>query len=255
MTTIGIAIKKFLSAWLMPLPLSVLLMLIGCLGLWRRRRSAPWWLGSGLLVLLLASCTAISDLLLLPLEERYPKWDGSGAQLDCVVAMGASQADAPRLPLTNRPNTAAVYRLLEAIAVYRANPGSKLILSGGTGEREPHAELMARVANSIGVPEQDILLQTESHNTEDEVTQLQPLLAGKKFAVVTSAAHMPRTMALFEAAGMHPLPAPTHFLDRDNPHPNWRDFTRPNPDALARSEFAAHEYLGLLWLQIKSLMR
>jgi uncharacterized SAM-binding protein YcdF (DUF218 family) len=245
----GFALKKIVSACLMPLSLIALLLLIGCCCLWfKRYRGARWFVGGGVFLLLFTSCTAVSDLSLLPLEERYPKWDGRSSDLALVVVMGASQSDAPRLPQTNRPNTAAVYRLLEAIAVYRTNPGSKLLLSGG----EDHVPLMARVASAIGIPVRDLVLQARSHDTEDEVALLAPMVAGQRFAVVTSAAHLPRTMQLFRAAGLDPQPVPAHFLDRENPHPNWRDYGLPNTDSLARTEFAMHEYLGLAWLQIKN---
>jgi uncharacterized SAM-binding protein YcdF (DUF218 family) len=245
------ALKKLLGACLMPLSLVAFLLLIGCCCLWfKRYRGARWFVTGGVLLLLFTSCTAISDLSLLPLEERYPKWDGRSSDLALIVVMGASQADAPRLPQTNRPNTAAVYRLLEAIAVYRANPGSKLLLSGGA----KHVPLMASVAVTVGIPARDLVLQARAHDTEDEVALLAPLVEGQRFAVVTSAAHLPRTMQLFHAAGLDPQPVPSHFLDRENPHPNWRDYALPNTDSLARTEFAVHEYLGLAWLQIKGWM-
>lgn len=248
----GVALKKFISAWLMPLPFSVLLILIGCIFLWRGRHKMGRWLTTaGLLVLIVCSCTAVSDLALLPLEERYPKWSGQPDQVEIVVVMGASQSDAPRLPLTNRPNSAAIYRLLEGIAVYRANPGSKLIISGGPKT----TPILAQVANKIGVSTQDMILQANSHDTEDEVGLLAPMVQGHRFAVVTSAAHMRRTMTLFRAAGLDPVPIPTHFLDRNNPHPNWRDFMLPDTESLDRAEFAMHEYLGLLWLKIKDWFR
>lgn len=244
------ALKKLIGGWLMPLPLSLLLLTGSCICLWlHRERIGRWLAAAALTLLVLCSCTAVPDLLLLPLEERYPKWDGQPDAVEMVVVMGAAQADAPRLPLTNRPNSAAIYRLLEGIAIYRANPGSKLVLSGG-GPAQSHAVLMAQVATRIGVPDDAIVLQTESRDTEAEVRLLAPIVAGRRFALVTSAAHMPRAMAVFGAAGLQPLPAPTHYLTRDNPHPHWRDLFFPNVQGLAHAEFAAHEYLGLLWLKL-----
>jgi len=244
----GFVLKKFISAWLMPLPFSVILIIIGCVLLWRgREKAGRWFVTSGLLILIVCSCTAISDLALLPLEESYPKWDGQPNQIELVVVMGAAKSDAPRLPLTNRPNSAAIYRLMEGIAIYRANPGCKLILSGGPET----TAILAKVALAIGVPTQDLLLQANSRDTEEEVHLLRPMVQAHRFAVVTSAAHMPRTMTVFHAAGLDPIPAPTHFLDRNNPHPNWRDFMLPNNQSLERAEFAIHEYLGLLWRKIK----
>jgi uncharacterized SAM-binding protein YcdF (DUF218 family) len=247
-------LSNFIDAWLMPLPIALILLGLGCLALWRQRnRSGRLLVSVSWLLLVLVSCTAISDLMLLPLEERYPKWNGQGDNLAFVVVMGAGQQDAPRLPETNRLNSAAVYRLLEGIAVYRANPGSKLILSGGSGESEPSAVMMSRVAQTIGIDAADILLQPFPRNTEQEVRLLAPMVGRQRFAVITSAAHMPRTMSLFAAAGLQPLPAPTHFMDRLNPHPSWRDFSAPNADNLIRAQFALHEYLGMLWLKLKGL--
>ncbi len=249
---IGFTLKKFISAWLMPLPLSVLLLLIGCVLLWRGRNKAGRCLVTGaLVVLVISSCTAISDLALLRFEERYPKWDGRPQGAAFVVVMGAAQSDAPRLPLTNRPNTAAIYRLLEGIAIYRANPGSKLVISGGPKT----TPVLVAVANSLGVAAQDVVIQANSMDTESEVALLKPIVAADRFVVVTSAAHMPRTMRLFQAAGLDPIAAPTHFLDRNNPHPNWRDFMLPDTESLERTAFALHEYLGILWLEIKDGLR
>ncbi|HSB96787.1 MAG TPA: ElyC/SanA/YdcF family protein [Spongiibacteraceae bacterium] len=259
------ALADFVDAWLMPLPLIIILLSLGCIALWRNAlfrntsfrndsRGGLLLVSTAWLILVALSCTAISDLLLLPLEERYPKWNGQGDNLAFVVVMGAGQQEAPRLPDTNRPNTAAVYRLLEGIAVYRANPGSRLILSGGSGEAEPSAELMARVARTLGIAAEDIELQPFPHNTEQEVQLLAPMVGRQRFAVVTSAAHMPRTMQLFAAAGLRPTPAPTHFLDRFNPHPNWRDWSVPSADGLQRAQFALHEYLGIGWLRVKDLL-
>lgn len=249
-------VGNIVDMWLMPLPLIVLLLGAGCALLWWRRSSNGGRLlaSAAWLVLVAVSCTAVSDLALLPLEERYPKWNGANDELAFVVVLGASaQDETPRLPETNLLNTAGTYRLLEGIAIYRANPGSKLILSGGSGRKEPFAVVAARVAKAIGVPAGDILLQQAGHNTEQEVGLLAAMIGQQRFAVVTSAAHMPRTMQLFAAAGVAPLAAPTHFLDRYNPHPNWRDFSSPSAASLDRAAFALHEYVGLAWLCVKGL--
>jgi uncharacterized SAM-binding protein YcdF (DUF218 family) len=249
-------LSNVVDMWLMPLPLAVVLLGLACVALWWRRSSAsgPVLASAAWLVLVLASCSAVSDLLLLPLEERYPKWNGADDDLAFVVVMGAAQQQTPRLPETNRLNTPGVYRLLEGIAIYRANPSSKLIVSGAGGEQESFAAVAARVAELTGVPVADILQQPWSHNTEQEVALLKPMVGDRRFAVVTSAAHMPRTMQLFEAAGLHPVAAPTHFLDRYNPHPNWGDWSAPSVASLERAQFALHEYVGLAWLWLKGLM-
>ena len=235
----------------MPLPLALTLLIVGCVALWGRRPKAGRWLVTiGVLVLGLSSLELAQISLLFPLETRYAKWQGDARdKLAYVVVMGASHADLPRLPLSNRPNTAALYRLVEAISVYRTQPGCKLILSGGGTQPETKAEIMARVARQLGVPERDMILQVGSSDTEEEVALLKPIVGDAHFAVVTSAVHLPRTMELFERAGMRPMPIPTHFLERDEPGLlGW-----PRAENLVGTEFAMHEYIGQLWLWLKGL--
>jgi len=248
---VAFTLKEILGSWLMPLPLALTLLVVGCVGLWwRYPRSGRWLVTIGALVLGLSSLEIAQTSLLYPLETRYPKWQPeAGQHFAYVVVMGAAHADLPRLPLSNRLNEAAVYRLVEAISVYRSQPGAKLILSGGGTQPETKAEIMWRVARQLGVPEQDMILQIGSHDTEEEVGLLKPIIGAAPFAVVTSAVHMPRTMELFEHAGLHPLPVPTHFLERDEPYYlGW-----PRSENLVGSEFAMHEYLGQLWLRLKAL--
>jgi len=247
-------VKKFISGWLMPLPFSVLLLMIGCCCLWwQRERIGRWMVTAGLLFLLASSSTSVLDHLLFGLERSYPVWREHDAHLTYVVVMGAGNSDSQILPLTDRPDSAAVYRLLEGIAVYRANPGSKLVLSGLGSHRLPHAELMARVAFSIGVPEGDVITQDVSMDTEQEVSLLASIVRDKSFAVVTSAYHMPRTIELFNAVGLHPLAVPTHFSNQMNAVPDWFELYVPDPKALDRAELFLHESLGRLWLRTKRL--
>ena len=247
-------VKKFISGWLMPLPFSILLVAIGCCCLWfHRERIGRWLVTAGLLFLLVSSSSSLFDHLLYGMERTYPVWREHDAHLAYVVVMGAGNSDSHTLPLTDRPDTAAVYRLLEGIAVYRANPGSKLVLSGLGSHYVPHAELMARVAFSIGVPEGDVITQDESMDTEQEVSLLASIVRDKAFAVVTSAYHMPRTIELFNAVGLHPLAVPTNFLNQMNAVPDWFELYVPDPKALDRADFVVHELLGRLWLRAKKL--
>jgi uncharacterized SAM-binding protein YcdF (DUF218 family) len=246
---VGAVIKDVLSYWLMPLPLAVTLLALGIVFLWGRHpRRGRALVTLGLLLIVLASLGRVTNALVVPLEDEYPKWQGPIPGLTYVVIMGAAHADNPRIPLTNRPNPAALYRLVEGIALYRAHPGSKLIVSGGGGQPETKAEIMARVAHVLGVPRRDLILQVASGDTAEEVALLRDIVGDARFAVVTTAVHMPRTMALFARLGMHPVPVPTHFLEINAP--GW--FDPPNADNLVASGFAVHEYLGLAWLRIKT---
>ena len=65
----------------------------------------------------------------------------------------------------------------------------------------------------------------------------------KKIYLVTSAFHMKRAMIDFKRAGFQVIPRPTDFLS--DYHYEWYDFC-PSMDALYKSFWAMHEYLGII---------
>ncbi len=237
-------LKKLVGGWLMPLPLALTLLAAGLL-LWRRRRWSLSLVASAFFLLFVFSLPPVAGWLIAPLESRHPLWR---AQADIpvayVVVMGGSHVDGA-LPLTNKLNTASTYRLLEGIAIQRANPGSRLLLSGGGDGRRSNAELMAETAMALGVGRDSIVLQTVSRDTVQEAVLVAEIVGEAPTVVVTSASHMPRTLAAFERVGLRPIPAPTHFLDRREAR-SWK----PGLDHLAASSAALHEYLGLAWMAL-----
>lgn len=240
-------LKKLIGGWLMPLPLALTLVALGLL-LWRRRRVSLALILSAFSLLFVCSLPVVAGWLIEPLESRYPRWQPvEGSSLGFVIVMGGSHVDVDRLPLTNRLNTASIYRLLEGVAIQRANPGSRLLLSGGAADGRSNAELMAETAVALGVEKESIVLQRESRDTEQEARLLAEIVMGQRGVVVTSALHMPRTMAAFARVGLQPTPAPTHFLDRRS-QSSWK----PGLDHLAASSAALHEYLGLAWMALRS---
>ena len=112
---------------------------------------------------------------------------------------------------------------------------------------------MGELLRAWGVPEEAILLETESRNTdENALYSKRPLEAHglKHILLVTSALHMPRALALFRASGIDAVPAPTDFevVDRgDRTLMPWL----PDAAALEGSTRAIKEYLGLgvYWIQ------
>ena len=74
---------------------------------------------------------------------------------------------------------------------------------------------------------------------------LKKTLGKDSFYLVTSACHMPRSMAMFKKMGTRPIAAPADFQAVWGTQRGIDFF--PKADALSDSERAFHEYLGLLW--------
>ena len=76
------------------------------------------------------------------------------------------------------------------------------------------------------------------------------IISGKKAALVTSATHMPRAMALFNQYQQFPMAAPAMYLAKENVNDLPLYVYIPSAYQLYKSQIALHEYLGLLqqWL-------
>ncbi len=237
---------KPLADLLQPFPVALSLLALGCVLLWARQpRGGRALVSLSLLLLVASSIDPTVTSLLQPLEGQYAALPTlATAPVRYVVLMGAAYDEQGYMPLSNRPNVAAMRRLLEGLEQYHAHPGSRLIVSGkGTYEGLSYADKMAALVQRLGVPAGDILIQNQSNNTEQEVALLAPMVGSAPFIVVTSAAHMPRTLYWFNRAGLHPLPAPTHYLGQLSG--GWAQF--PHLDNIERTGFALHEYAGLAW--------
>ena len=100
----------------------------------------------------------------------------------------------------------------------------------------------------MGFNLRNLWIEPLSRDTKDEARLMQKIVGRDRFVLVTSAAHMPRSMALFAKRGMRPVPAPTEYLAAESRGPA-RFF--PSADGLERAERAFHEYLGLAWAKLR----
>jgi uncharacterized SAM-binding protein YcdF (DUF218 family) len=93
-------------------------------------------------------------------------------------------------------------------------------------------------------------LDPDSLDTADQAELIAKMLGREKFILVTSAAHMPRSMALFKRRGMQPIAAPTDFRASTTPSSDPTRFF-PGATSLGQTQTALHEYLGLAWAWLR----
>jgi len=252
-------LKKILSPLFMPLCLSLEILLAGVILLWftRRQRLGKILTTAGLLMLVALSLPAIANPLLATLEDRYPPLPGGTAPaagalpagVPWIVVLGGGMTDDPRVPATSRISQESLARLAEAVRLYRLMPGCRLIFSGGAAfGRTPEAVVMAQVAGDMGIPSRDILTEGRSKDTEEQASLIGGMVGKAPFVLVTSAAHMPRSVALFRKQGMAPIPAPAAFQALEDRNPAG---FHPAVSALRKSEAAFHEYLGCIWSSLR----
>jgi uncharacterized SAM-binding protein YcdF (DUF218 family) len=245
-------LKKIVSRFLFPLPLSLEIIFVGLYLLWftRKQRLGKVLVTFGTLLLTGLSYFFTANGILRPLEHRYPALVmASHVEIPtpCFIAVLGGYANYdPRVPVTSRISPDQMARLAEGLRLHRELPGSRLILSGNAGS----AEGMSMVAQALDVSPQDIILLSQPRDTEDEARHIAPLVGRSLFILVTSASHMPRAVALFTKLGLQPLPAPTDYLAPQ--HAIESDNIFPSAFELYKSQTAVYEYLGLAWARLRA---
>ncbi|MCK5913834.1 MAG: YdcF family protein [Desulfuromusa sp.] len=244
-------LKKLLGNLLMPVPITLLLLLWASLLLLRRK--TRWF---GMIVILLAtallfvgSYAPLSRQYVSDFEDQIPSYEQKQDPVNYVAVLGSWHQSVGNQPVTSELSPTAVVRLAEGIRIYRLNSGSKLIFTGFKGiDKDPvsYPEKLRELALALGVPDEDILVFNGPRDTMEEAELIAANFADTSLVLVTTAVHMPRALNLFHRVGLDPIPAPTEHLSK--PFKGWWQF--PNGKTLARSEYWAHERLGLLWVDL-----
>lgn len=255
--------KKILGLFLMPLSLCLFLLLAGIILLWfsRKQKSGKVLVTAGTLLLMTLSYATVPNWLLRPLETQYPpilsvdplktQTGVNATPIKWIVVLGGGHTADPEVDATSRLAGATLVRLIAGMRLYQELPGSKLLLSGGAVYGStPESAVMADFAQALGMPPQDLVQEAQSRDTADEARIIKEMVRDDRFILVTSASHMPRSMALFQKQGMKPIPAPTYYHTTKNPTVTPESFF-PSLDALAKARTAIYEYLGSWWSKIK----
>jgi uncharacterized SAM-binding protein YcdF (DUF218 family) len=178
---------------------------------WGRR-----WLTALLLIYWLLSTPACASLLEDAVNGDYTPLAASDLEgVEAIVVLGGGtltyQAHGYEYGRMGRTTT---LRVLEGARLYFLGDEPLVIVSGGSdeggGKAQAESEIMAEVMASLGVPDQQILQDPTSANTLEEAINIADMmddLGITRFVLVTSPTHMPRSMGVFQARGMDPIPA------------------------------------------------
>jgi len=165
----------------------------------------------GFFVLLIGSNPWVGRGSLAHRQHRHAAIAGNPKSLgvDYVVVLGGgvSPGDDSASALSELSG-ATLVRLVEGIRLHRAEPGSRLLLSGNGRTEKSEASVMKRAAVSLGVEPSTIELEEATMNTAEQALLLSERLAGTTYYLVSSAEHMPRVLVAFAEAGGEPIPAP-----------------------------------------------
>jgi uncharacterized SAM-binding protein YcdF (DUF218 family) len=244
-------LSKLLSAVTQPMFWLAMWWTLALLLLTRWRRPAVIMLWSGLVALALLGFQAIPDALLRPLENRYrvPAAEAVERHVGIVVLGGAFGHPDSFVTHGQIPLGDAAERMTVPVGLVRQHPQLELVFSGGEGRLLTTGLTESVLARTFflqqGLEMAKVQLEDGSRNTRENAQQLAMLLGDRckePWLLVTSAWHMPRSMAEFEAVGCKVTPYPVDFRTGDST--SWSEYSLAH--SLVRWQTALHEWLGLL---------
>jgi len=260
-------LSKVLPQFVLPVGLTAILLFLTLFLIKKKPKTAFWLVLISLLLVSAAGNAYFSAFLTRSLEWRYMPPTGE-VKADAIVLLGGG-TEAPDTPRQMVEINSAGDRVLYAAQLYKAGAAPLIILSGGnmsySQERSttPAQEMQAMLVG-LGVPQEALVLQSQSQNTAEDAYFTSAILAEKQIRtviLVTSAAHMERALMMFASPEISIIPAPTDYNVTQRSWENlmrwdWKTIlTHVMPDGgnIARTNLILHEYLGIFFYRVKFL--
>ncbi|MEM8575677.1 MAG: YdcF family protein [Pseudomonadota bacterium] len=214
----------------------------------------------GAVLLLIVGLSPLGNMLILPLEDRFPRADlDQPPDPAGIIILGGAEnrliGGARKAPTLNE----AGERLLEGAILAKRFPNMKVAFSGGDAgilyKSDSEAEGAADILTALGVERGRLVLESNARDTYENAIFLRKELdrggafsEGTRWLLITSAYHMPRSIGAFRQAGFDVEPWPVDYRTRGP-----EDFSKPFDkvsEGLRRVDTATREWVGLLayWL-------
>ena len=257
---------KIVIGWLMP-PGCFILLFVYCA--WKTRFITDPSLRKTLRTLALIGAAGLYLLSIQPvlnflasgLEKKFPVVQESQIKkTNAVIVLSAGTVEGVPASFSSipaLPGQTAIVRLSEGIRLYRMIKTNErsctIILTGGRfyGKQYAASVVSREWLVSMGIPANDIRLETSSRTTFEEARFVLPTVRNLSAAavfLVTSASHMPRAVAAFDTFGLSVIPAPCNFTDSGKL--GLFSFL-PEAVTLRESRLLLWEYLGAVFYKIK----
>lgn len=243
--------SKILALVTQPLLWVLFLMVMSLLALKRRPRTGKRLLALALGLMVLMAWQPLPEMLIRKLESQYPEFTPQAnlsGYVGMVVLGGATESgrtqQAHALPMLND----AAERMTAPVAVLRRHPNLRLVFTGGEGMLMgiglSEAERAKMFFDGLGVGGPQVQYESASRNTYENAV-LTAKLPGvdptQRWLLVTSASHMPRSMATFAKAGWNVTAYPVDF--RTGADSDWTSFSMAG--GAVNWQMALHELVGL----------
>jgi uncharacterized SAM-binding protein YcdF (DUF218 family) len=252
---------EWIKRLLIPGSVSFLLigLAVGVILLWRQKWAAGGkrWLTALLLGYWLLSTPAVVTLLEDAINGDYSPLTASDMEgVEAIVVLGGGTLTyQARGYEYGRMGKTTTLRVLEAARLYNLGDQPLVIVSGGSdeggGKTQSESEIMSQVMSSLGIPADRILEDPTSDNTLEEAINIAAMLENleiTRFVLVTSPTHMPRSVGVFQAQGLDPIPAVAQQHSESLP---LTTSLVPNENALEASQGVFREIMATAYYWLR----
>lgn len=208
-----LALDSLLIIWL---ALGVLSLLLA----WQRL--AKWLLSSLLLVCLVIGLFPVGEWLLYSLERQYPPISLQAETVEGVIVLGGGEQNAQTHAWQQVSLGSGGERPLALLQMVRRLPAEiPIVFTGGTGKMTAQgmsgAEVVQQLLRDHGIDVERVTFEDKSRNTVENAVLSQRLVQPKpeeNWLLITSAFHMPRSVAIFCSQDWQVTPYPVDFRSR-----------------------------------------
>lgn len=208
-----------------PDALLVFFILISCLLIWIKAYKKTLILSTILSVIILViTIFPIGSWLVYPLEKRFLPPENLPESVDGIIMLAGPENILKTAAWQQVELGDGAERYLAFIRLIRIYPEAKAVFTGGSGDLM-HQNLKSTLTAKLLLKEQGldiskIIFESNSRNTYENAIFTQSIikpLPEEKWMLITSAAHMPRSVGIFSKIGWKIIPFPVdHQTDRTN---------------------------------------
>ncbi|MBN1604010.1 MAG: YdcF family protein [Chitinispirillaceae bacterium] len=243
---------KFIAMPLYPTGLAVSLGITGIILFILRKKTALWFMIGSISVLTFFSMPFVAQMLTLSLEKPFFSKSLPDKSCSTIILLGGAGmpvAYPRKFPEINEAGD----RIIHAARLQKMGYGEKIITTGtsvGSFRKTiPEAVHNAELLIEFGIDSTLIIKELYAKNTHQHAPNIKKILdslgVSQEVVLVTSAAHMKRSIKAFKKYGYTVYPAATDFTSGPNFFDSIYDFF-PAEWALRLSTAALHEYYGII---------
>jgi uncharacterized SAM-binding protein YcdF (DUF218 family) len=248
-----LALEKIVAALLMPPGFFVLVLLLLSIYLFKKSDSRLIKLITvfSLLFFFFLSTAFGVQLLLHPLENYAEEISVNAFERHPIVILGGGLNYQTKEKAA--PSLHSLQRLVKGYQLHRRLK-TPVIYSGGVAigqEKISESDAAADFLDSLGMEREFYISEDQAQTTFENAAYLKKWIAEKeveKVYLVTSAYHILRSAAVFEAQNIDFLAVHSGFI-YDHQF-SWLDYL-PNRGALTANLSALHEWVGLFWYYLR----